>query len=224
MPHFLIAHAGGANGDLTYTNSLEALNQNYKNGLRFFELDFSFTADRGLALIHDWGHTYRKYFGGGKIPTKEEFRELKTTSNFSQLILEDLFDWLENHKYTYVVTDTKGDTKALLKIIAQSKLKDRFIPQVYNEEELGYATELDFKQVILSLYKAEFEPDQVLSLAKKYNLFAVTMNSDRAKKDSLALKLKEAGFFVYVHTINSQRETEGLMEIGAQGFYTDFLN
>lgn len=223
-PNFLVAHAGGAHGNLTYTNSLEALNQNYEKGLRFFELDFSFTVDGVLALIHDWEHTYRKYFNGKRVPTEEEFKKLETKADFKQLVLSDLYSWLETNKYTYIVTDTKDNNKALLKIISQSELKDRFIPQVYNEEELDYVAELNFDEVILSLYKSEFNVDQVLRLAKKHDLFAVTMNRDRAKKGNLALRLKEAGFFVYVHTINNQSEVEELLKVGAQGFYTDFLD
>jgi glycerophosphoryl diester phosphodiesterase len=37
----LIAHAGGAINQQTYTNSLEALNANYAKGFRFFEIDLS---------------------------------------------------------------------------------------------------------------------------------------------------------------------------------------
>ena len=40
-----IAHAGGEILGNTYTNSLEALNNSYKNGFRYFELDMIVTAD-----------------------------------------------------------------------------------------------------------------------------------------------------------------------------------
>ena len=50
-----IAHAGGQFNGATYTNSLEALDQNYEAGFRAFEIDLSFTSDGELVCLHDWG-------------------------------------------------------------------------------------------------------------------------------------------------------------------------
>jgi hypothetical protein len=49
QPPLFIAHAGGAIGHYTYTNSLEALNSNYEKGFRFFEIDLSWTSDGDLS-------------------------------------------------------------------------------------------------------------------------------------------------------------------------------
>ncbi len=54
----LVAHAGGTirekEYNTFYTNSLEALQQNYGLGHRLFEMDFYLTSDRKLAAVHDW--------------------------------------------------------------------------------------------------------------------------------------------------------------------------
>lgn len=54
----LVAHAGGAirekEYNTFYTNSLEALQQNYSLGHRLFEMDFYLTSDKKLAAVHDW--------------------------------------------------------------------------------------------------------------------------------------------------------------------------
>ena len=54
----LVAHAGGAirekEYNTFYTNSLEALQQNYSLGHRLFEIDFYLTSDKKLAAVHDW--------------------------------------------------------------------------------------------------------------------------------------------------------------------------
>ena len=47
----LIAHAGGGFNDLTYTNSIDALELNKKN-YKFFELDFFLTDDGKLVCAH----------------------------------------------------------------------------------------------------------------------------------------------------------------------------
>lgn len=53
----LIAHAGGTvrekEYNTKYTNSLEALRQNYNLGHRLFEMDFNLTSDKKLAAVHD---------------------------------------------------------------------------------------------------------------------------------------------------------------------------
>src|SRR5690606_35334239 len=49
-----IAHAGGSVDGKVLLNSRAALEENYKRGARFFELDFSWTADKRLVFLHDW--------------------------------------------------------------------------------------------------------------------------------------------------------------------------
>ncbi len=49
-----LAHAGGEINGQRYTNSLEALNLNYSNGFRIFEIDIITTTDGHLVCAHDW--------------------------------------------------------------------------------------------------------------------------------------------------------------------------
>ena len=58
-----IAHAGGQIENETYTNSLEALNANFKEGFRVFEIDFSWTTDTQLVCLHDWEQSFERSFG-----------------------------------------------------------------------------------------------------------------------------------------------------------------
>ncbi len=53
-----IAHALGGIDGHAYTNSLDALLLNYKNGHRVFEADISITSDGAAVLAHDWAHFY----------------------------------------------------------------------------------------------------------------------------------------------------------------------
>ena len=50
----LVAHALGAVDEVPYTNSLEAFLENYKKGLRVFEVDLIRGADGILVARHDW--------------------------------------------------------------------------------------------------------------------------------------------------------------------------
>src|SRR5689334_12250244 len=59
----IVAHACGEYDGITYTNSLNALNANYNRGFRYFEIDFNYTSDGHIVLIHDWTGTGKKLFG-----------------------------------------------------------------------------------------------------------------------------------------------------------------
>lgn len=59
----MIAHAGGGINSQNYSNSLEALEYNYQQGFRYFEIDFSWTSDAQLVCLHDWGKRFQKVFG-----------------------------------------------------------------------------------------------------------------------------------------------------------------
>jgi glycerophosphoryl diester phosphodiesterase len=69
---------------------LEALNENYGKGFRFFEIDFSWTSDGKLVAIHDWqGALSGMYIvsEGMGIPTEAEFVNLKMKAGLTQLSL-----------------------------------------------------------------------------------------------------------------------------------------
>lgn len=48
-----IAHALGGIDGKKYTNSLEALNEGYDNGIKLFEVDLSMTSDNVMVARHD---------------------------------------------------------------------------------------------------------------------------------------------------------------------------
>ena len=52
-----ILHAlGGMEGQYTYINSIDCLEENYASGYRLFEVDVSFTSDGKLVLAHSTDH------------------------------------------------------------------------------------------------------------------------------------------------------------------------
>ena len=60
-PLRFIAHAGGRIEGMNYTNSLEALNNSYKNGFRLFELDIIETSDGEFVAAHV-GNTLKRWW------------------------------------------------------------------------------------------------------------------------------------------------------------------
>ena len=108
----LIAHAGGEVYGIRITNSLQALDNSYEKGFRFFELDFEWTSDGVPVILHDWGNA--NWFFNIKYSTKahtyKEFKNLKPILGLKIMDLKDLSNWLENHKDAYIITDVKVKT------------------------------------------------------------------------------------------------------------------
>lgn len=222
----LIAHAGGSIKGMTYTNSLDALDENFRKGHRVFEIDFIWTRDKRLVLFHDFGRTYETLFPGRSgRPTFDEFIHTKMRGGLTPMSIDRLADWLRRHDDAYIVTDVKAGNHRVLRAIAASypDVQMRFVPQIYAFDELPYVRELGYTDVILTLYRMNAEPADVVDFATANGLLAVTVDRKHAHLDVLLRDLVRAGVAVYVHTVNDPREYEALLGKGAAGVYTDDL-
>lgn len=229
-PEIFIAHAGGEINKQIYTNSLETLNVNYSKGFRFFEMDFSWTADQELVSIHDWNESdvFQGMFyvpGNMTIPTKAEFLRLKSKKGLTQLSLEDVLKWAESKGDVFIVTDIKDENiKALTMIYNELKKYQKFIiPQVYSYSEYDEARKLGYPDIILTLYRMKITPAEVLSFAKKKSPFAVTMPWQVARA-GLANLLYKNNVRVYAHTVNDIKLFSSLSRMGVFGIYTDSIS
>lgn len=103
-----MAHAGGTIYGFRYTNSLEAIEESYNNGFRFIELDFEWTKDDEVVIIHDWDSMVQRLFK--TAPGVLMWKEFKSAKIFQDLTLMDLDDsaaWLEKRNDAYIITDAK---------------------------------------------------------------------------------------------------------------------
>jgi glycerophosphoryl diester phosphodiesterase len=225
---FMIAHAGGRINGQNYSNSLEALNWNYANGFRTFEIDFSWTSDNQLVCLHDWGKRFKKVFGFKiKQPLSLGGFEdvLKTTQGIHPCTLDTLELWVKNHSDVKIITDVKyHNIKAIKKILlTHPHLAKHFIPQFYQPEEYQVLKDLGFKQFIWILYQFEGKLSSVIHHVKDMGLLAVSMCASQAKK-KFAKQLIVNGETIFVYTINKQKTLEELVKkYHVSGIYTDFL-
>lgn len=236
----LIAHAGGAvygtHGEIiAYTNSLEAIEQNYGRGHRVFEIDFSLTKDGKLAAVHDWNHgkeiTQAKW---ADIPTNEEWKMEKIYDKYTPLDIDDIITLMEKYKDIFIVTDTKETqsnivAKQFMEIYRASKQRnieilDRFIPQIYYPQMLKTIYDIyPFKNVIYTLYMSSQSDSEVVEFVKNHkSIYAVTMWPDRASEGFIN-ELTELNKLIYVHTINKFEEAYKIIQRGVYGLYTDVL-
>jgi glycerophosphoryl diester phosphodiesterase len=213
-------------GELYYTNSREALDENYARGHRVFELDFCWTSDNHLVLIHDWGQAWAEMFeNDGTVPTLEAFERAPSRRGLSQLTLAGLVAWLEVHPGALVVTDVKErnlDALQQLSTLAP-ELRDRFLPQIYRPEEYRYARELGFRRIVFSVYRSSMNDRQIVEFASAHPLWALTISEHVAQHFDLSELLARGAPPIFVHTINDAAVFDALLARGFHGVYTDRL-
>lgn len=101
-----IAHAGGMIDGHKYTNSLEAMDRNYKNGFRLFELDISKTSDNIYVAAHDWKHWSKvTRYTGPLPPTRKVFLQQKIYKKYTPMDISDINVWFNDHPDAILVTD-----------------------------------------------------------------------------------------------------------------------
>jgi glycerophosphoryl diester phosphodiesterase len=224
-----IAHAGGGIHGKRYTNSMEALNYNYKRGFELFEIDFIWTTDNQMACLHDWDRTpkWLLNYQDEKPLSLEQFNQLTNEElGLTPCNLERLNQWLKKHPNSYIVTDIKGSNMNGLTLISEQidDFQHRVIPQIKQPEEFKLSRDLGYRTIIWTLYSFKGDNDAVVKHAQNLDLFAITMPPHRAKQ-GLGNQLKPLAVPTYVHTINDLKEARDYQNTyGLTSVYTDFLN
>ncbi|NQJ67751.1 glycerophosphodiester phosphodiesterase [Streptococcus suis] len=241
----LIAHAGGTYREKAYntfyTNSLEALQQNYTLGHRVFEIDFYLTSDGKMAAVHDWDQ-----FGNmdGVAMSSQEWKAFQTfgspvtDSRFTTMLIGDVLDQMLINKDMFLVTDTKildaSDEMKLqfTEIVNEAMKRDpellnRIIPQIYNEEMYALIREIyDFPEVIYTLYASQDSADNVLDFVKNNPAISVVttpIGHANFFTAEFINSLHAANKKIYTHTIHTYDDLTKYAALGIDGFYTGLL-
>lgn len=224
--HTYIVHAAGVYEGFKKTNSLEALENAYRNGNRYIELDFNFTSDLRPVCIHDWNHLAFSGYDGVK-PTEDEFMQNGVYSLFSSINLEVLADFLTRHTDAYIITDVKDLNVYFAGVISREypHLSDRFIIQAYSENEYFHIKKLGFENIIFSLYKLDWETktdtEYLTAFAKNNRLFGYTFPAELCDLDGYVEGMLKADTPLFVHTVNDKTEQKKFFDMGIAGIYTD---
>lgn len=220
-----IAHACGGINNITYSNSLEAIEQSYNLGYHFIEVDISQTNDGKFVLLHDWYKTRYQLFGKRGVVSERSFFKDKMVNNLTQMNLDMLLKWLQEHKNIFIISDTKNI--AVIKILAYINkvypdIKQRIIPQIYFFHEYKQVIDLGYDNIIFALYKLKNTEEEIIDFISKHKLVAVSLDKKRAQQ-GLAFKIKNLGVSPIVHTINDLNTEKLFRKLGVDTFFTDFL-
>lgn len=232
----LIAHAMGGLSGAKYSNSLEAFNRNYAQGMRVFEADFQVTSDHVMILRHDWSKT-RGQKGllkeEGYIPTAEEFLSTPLYGKYTPLALSDLYELMKQHEDVYIITDTKGkkydevvsDFGLLVDTAKETgslSCLDRFIVQIYNDEMYDAVCSVyPFHAWIYTLYQRGTDNfEQLCQFCQEKKIPVITINYKKLEDEFLELA-DQYGLKIYLHTVNDEQAALSYYKSGIDGFYTD---
>lgn len=235
QPVLFIGHAGGGYKNSTYTNSLEALNQNYSEGLRFFEIDFSRTKDGKIVCIHDWRGGYLTY----DEFKQQQYNQANFLMKFNNCDVDSLGEFLSSHPDAYLVLDTKIDEEKEHKEDAVSFFREitriltekyevtieRIVPQAYSlEQTKQYKTE-GYPHVIFTVYKVK--GPKVYDEACKLNGVAITapVNWIIDGRVKVSEESEPRNCPIFVHPVEKLDQLAPAMKIAPQvrGIYTSFL-
>lgn len=142
----LCMHGMGGINKFTYTNSLEAFEENYAKGARVFEVDFQITTDNRLVAAHD-ETIWKEQISTEDIEfSSANFAEKKLYGLYTTLNACDIMKLMQKYKDIYIITDTKELSNEDVYYQFSSFVKeaesvdasvlDRIIPQIYNEDML----------------------------------------------------------------------------------------
>lgn len=224
-----VAHAGGGIEGETYTNSIQAMDLNYSNGFRFFEIDFNTTSDETIVCVHDWAR-FRKLAKKDDLDVALSFVEFEALNEqhfaHKRCTLESLADWFDVHKDAFLITDVKDNNLKSLELILKRipNSNSIVIPQIYTPDEYDWVVSAGVEKVIWTLYKSPQNESYVLkNLKDMERVIAVTMPVVLAES-RFPVKILRKGVSVYTHTVNDPNEYNRLTkQYCVSEVYTDFL-
>ena len=145
----MIAHGcGGIEPDYIYTDSIEAMNTSYINGIRLFDVDVRFSSDDKLIIRHDWtgvdlGQPELEYlrhlnkddvsvdkYGHEQLPkevlpTENEFKDILIHGKYHAISFQDIYLWWKMHTDTWIVLDVKENVIESYKYIVENYKDDK---------------------------------------------------------------------------------------------------
>jgi len=237
-----IMHAGGAIDGHIYTNSLEALEENYKKGNRIFEIDLNYTNDHQLVMIHGW--TESDYQGKLGVPyagvmNKATFKNTLLHGKYHTMTLEDLIKFMRSHPYAYFILNLKGGSKAAVSKDALTELVnlanrnpnilDRLVIWGYNLNVIKTARRIyNFDLITLSYNDPKDMPTEVNTKEKmiaycvKNNISSLIFAEDTFDEEIATLG-KKAGIYSFVFTIDNEKKAQGFLDKNATMILSNHL-
>lgn len=234
-PVLFIGHAGGGYQKSTYTNSIDALEQNYREGLRFFEIDFMRTKDGKIVCIHDWRNGYLTY----EEFKQKQYDQANFLMKFNNCDLDTLGAFLAAKPDASLVLDTKIDEEKerpenAVQFFGEIRRHltekfgialDRLVPQAYSLDQTKQLKAAGYPNVIFTVYKVKGPKE--FGEACKLDGVAITAPVNWIIDGRVKVSKRSAPDHcpIFVHPAEKLDQLAEAMKIAPQvrGIYTSFL-
>ncbi|KNF08397.1 lipoteichoic acid synthase-like YqgS [Gottschalkia purinilytica] len=195
-PQEMVLDLGLSEDKITSKNIKEILDKGYKEGFRFFKLDFELTHEDNIEMNYS----------------------LKNTN------INDYFEWIKDKKDAYFITNIEGDGMKALRIIRETKpdIANKLVPQIYGLEDYFTVQTLQYLNIIF-VPEENYKDKEIIDFVKRERLLGINLSASRGAT-SLSAKLDKEGVFVYVYTVNDKNEMNNLRKNKVKGFYTTNLD
>ncbi|TFG76948.1 MAG: hypothetical protein E4H26_03890 [Flavobacteriales bacterium] len=195
-----IAHAGGSINGIASTNSLEALNENYKKGFRLFELDINETKDGQYIAAHDW-HMWARFTDyEGELPVSlDEFLKHKIYGEYTTLDMNRINAWFSSHPDAILVTDKVNDPIRFANSFVDKK---RLIMELFSLMAVEEAAKNQIQAMISQETLGEIKGDKLEYLAINNIKYVALSRRIVPKETNFLLTLRDQNIKVYVYNVN----------------------
>lgn len=233
-----VAHAGGRIDGNDYSNSVDAILENYDKGQRVFEIDFCVTTDNRLIGKHDWGFVIQDNMVENQPVSEEEFLKEPIYREYEPLSFEKLCYMLKEYQDMWIVTDTKDKEANLVKNefqimrataeeLSLESVLDRVVVQVYDENMYDVISKIyPFKEYIFTLYQFfGGDSDTFLSCARySYSKGIKNMATwNYMVNEELIEIANRYNIHLYAHTEDDYKNAKKMIDDGLTGIYTNII-
>ncbi|MCU7835971.1 MAG: sulfatase-like hydrolase/transferase [gamma proteobacterium symbiont of Taylorina sp.] len=215
-----IAHAGGSIDNYKYTNSLEALNFNYKNGFRLFELDIIKTSDNIYVAAHDWDHWSKiTDYRGSLPPSQKVFLEQKIYTKYSPMDMGSINSWFSEHSDAILVTDKVNTpidfsnkfidkSRLMMELFTWDAVKKGISAKINSSmptygilsaikgNKINYLINLGIKDIAASYRIINTHKELINNIVNSgINIFAFHLNTDKGKNETYIVCNEQEAFY-----------------------------
>lgn len=239
-----IKHALGGIDGYIYLDTLEALEQNYELGYRFFEADVNFTSDNELVLVHGWRKIDYERIGvtydpDHPIPTLAEFLTWQLQGAYPTTSFKELVGFMKAHKDVFVLLDFGQRTydatlTAYTAVVSDANRDDsilqRFIVGGHTPDMIAAVkAAYDFKLMLLYVKPQAKRAEQIKTLEQfasycqdnDIKLYSVSLST--YTNEDVKNQLADANLTGFVFTSDDQKVIDDLVGEGIGAVGTNFL-
>lgn len=248
---YMLHALGGMNGTDSYTNSIDALEKNYADGYRLFEVDVNLTSDHKVVLVHGWNKKdYKQRIGmenynqekadekGRYVPDYDEFMQFRIMGKYKASSFGELMDFMRKHRDMYVMIDvgnrTYDDTCDIYQaMVDAADSDDRVLQRLIvggHTKDMISAVKSTYDFSLYNLYfaaESKREPDltapeDFIAYCDENDITSFSV-AGSVYTQEVASVLDKSDLICYVFTVNDAAEAEKFFNMGVEITGTDFL-